>query len=1002
MIRKPILALAVAAALNPLTAGAVGVGGDIQLHSALNEALSADISLNSVAEGELESLSVTLASPEAFAKAGLERPYYLTDLRFSTGKKADGQPVIRVTSKNPVREPFLNFLIEVNWPKGKVMREFTLLLDPPTSFKRQPPIITTPDTGAQPTEIQRAPAAVPTSQAPGQDYKIQPNDTLWSIAKRTRPAGVSNEQMMLAIFRNNPQAFPRNNMNFMRAGTMLRIPEKPQVPHAEARGEFLSQVSSWEGTEAQPAEPRPRGTGIDATGPVKPPQDRGDRLEIVTQPGKQAGVPSEGKFEQNAMAQLEKDLMLTRELNEKVSAENNELQGRLKRLEYQLSDLERLLNLKNDKAALLQQQAQQQAGEGTAEPARVTEPEAKSFAEQPAPEVANQGKKPEPPVVEPIEQPVQTAQQVTAETKPATGTQLPAAERETAPPPVKEAQPEQKPAERKPAEAMPAQTKPVAPPVVTPPETGRLDDLLANPLLLAGGGGALLLLLILVALKSRRGGKPEQAAAKEEREALLPDEDSIPRFEDSSILKVPVGYGDEGHEESSLLLDFTPSELQGMGADSEIDPVSEADVYVAYGRFHQARELLREAIDRSPKRADLKLKMLEVLHVSGQHDDFLTTARIYADQGLPQQNAEGWARIAVLGRELDPDSPLFGGAGVAKAPPVAPVEPMETASQLDQALEELSSLRLPEEDEAEAPAAPMVEQPAEVRAEIKEDEDFLSLDDLEHLGVELDSAVAEEVKAPREGTLSAIERDVGIHEEEVLGRDRESAEANEPVIDLASQEDREALAAIEAFTGIRDSELDVEHGVLAMDEDHSLEDLEAQLGELAAQDEELHLRTTDEELDASLRTADQELAATAEPRPAIDFGAVEEEIELPVLELEEEAETLIVAPLAPEAEEELLEIPELTRPEVPESLKAPEARAEQGGDEFELPEDELSELDILAGEGEEDPVLAKLELAEAYIDMSDPDGARSILEEVLQEGSAEQKARAQQMLASLG
>ncbi|MCW8847684.1 MAG: pilus assembly protein FimV, partial [Sedimenticola sp.] len=130
MVRKLSLAMALVLGVSPLSSLAVGLG-DIQLKSALNQYLDAEINLLSVDKDEISDIKVTLASPEAFRRSGIERPFILSKLRFQADETKDGKTIIRVSSRDPIREPFLNFLIEVNWPKGKLLREYTVLLDPP-------------------------------------------------------------------------------------------------------------------------------------------------------------------------------------------------------------------------------------------------------------------------------------------------------------------------------------------------------------------------------------------------------------------------------------------------------------------------------------------------------------------------------------------------------------------------------------------------------------------------------------------------------------------------------------------------------------------------------------------------------------------------------------------------------------------------------------------------------------------------------------------------------
>jgi len=138
MFRRVSLALAIAAALAPLNVQSLGLG-EIQSKSYLNQTLDADIQLLSVDPDELDGIKVKLASVEEFKRAGIDRPFVLNSLRFKPVRLPNGKMVIRASSSDPIREPFLNFLVEVNWPKGRLLREYTVLLDPPVTLPRRSP-----------------------------------------------------------------------------------------------------------------------------------------------------------------------------------------------------------------------------------------------------------------------------------------------------------------------------------------------------------------------------------------------------------------------------------------------------------------------------------------------------------------------------------------------------------------------------------------------------------------------------------------------------------------------------------------------------------------------------------------------------------------------------------------------------------------------------------------------------------------------------------------------
>ena len=220
-VRKLVLAIAAASALSSGMAHALGLG-EVSLKSALNQPLVAEIELLEVRDLASGELIPSLATPEDFTKAGVERQYFLSDLKFTPVLKPNGKSVIRVTSSKPVLEPYLNFLVEVLWPSGRLLREYTLLLDPPlyspqttAAAAPQMPVaapaprplaapVRAPQPAVAPVSRPAAVAAAP-AKLDSNEYKTTSSDTLWEIARRV-PGG-SVHQTMLAIQELNPQAF---------------------------------------------------------------------------------------------------------------------------------------------------------------------------------------------------------------------------------------------------------------------------------------------------------------------------------------------------------------------------------------------------------------------------------------------------------------------------------------------------------------------------------------------------------------------------------------------------------------------------------------------------------------------------------------------------------------------------------------------------------------------------------------------------------------------------
>jgi pilus assembly protein FimV len=350
MFRKLSLALAVSAALWPAGGFALGLGG-LVTKSTLNEKFLADIELVAVDPGDLETLKVGLAPAADFARAGVDRPFQLSKLQFKPMQLPDGRAVIRVTTREPVREPFLDFLVEVNWPKGRLVRELTVLLDPPVTRPVPPPAIAVPVVGAPGRVERRAPqpkphpaAAVsapsPTMTITGQFGPVPRGATLWGIASDVKAPGASVEQAAMGLFRTNDEAFVAGDINRLKAGVTLRVPS-PQDMLAEdrrkARADFLAEARGEHRVSPVPADQlriavAPKGQAPGPKGPTPVSTETG-------QPQPAGGRGAE-------MERVRTDLMMVRETSESNRQETEELRSRIRELESQLGDIRQLLKLK--------------------------------------------------------------------------------------------------------------------------------------------------------------------------------------------------------------------------------------------------------------------------------------------------------------------------------------------------------------------------------------------------------------------------------------------------------------------------------------------------------------------------------------------------------------------------------------------------------------------------------------------------------------------------------
>ena len=358
--RRLLLALAVASTSSlSVPAWALGIG-EVQVQSALSQPLRAQIPLSDVGDLGAGEVLVRLASAEEYQKAGVERSQFLADLQFSPELRAAGGSVIRVTSRQPVREPYLNLLLEVTWPNGRQLREFNLLLDPP-SYSFQPPVAapavaSTPRLQAQAASSQTPPASSSGPQ-PGGQYQTRDNDRLWDIARAIRGPQATPQQAMLAIQRLNPQAFDGGNINRLKRNQTLQLPTAEQIQQhsaSEALAQVEQQHQSWR-SPAAPVRAQMDATRRSAAAAAPATVAKGDTLSLVgASAGKGAADAAQGKDKAAASEALKQQLALTQEGLDQARREREELSSRIADLQSQLEKLQRLVQLKDSQLAQLQ------------------------------------------------------------------------------------------------------------------------------------------------------------------------------------------------------------------------------------------------------------------------------------------------------------------------------------------------------------------------------------------------------------------------------------------------------------------------------------------------------------------------------------------------------------------------------------------------------------------------------------------------------------------------
>ena len=363
MIRSCLLLSATLLTFCSLAAYGLGLG-KLELNSALNQTFHAEIDLVDTAGLEPEEIVPALASLEDFDTYGVERTYLLTDLRFNVRRHEAGRLYLEVVSTNPIQEPFFNFIVEVLWPNGKLLSEYTVLLDPPIFGEEGIPLIEPAKSAITAQKIAGSARlrkeALQSTTSPmirqgdvlDDDYSVTgPGDTLWTIASKVRPnESVTIQQMMLALQRLNPEAFIKNNINLLKAGQVLRIPSSGDIGE-EAPSDAVSEV--W--MQHQEFEKYKSGgfAHLDATHRQTSEmsedvvEDDGElRLLAANRSHGQRAGDSDGR-----VADLENELAITREDLDRARLTNSELNVQLDDLEGQIETLNEIVKLKDDQLA---------------------------------------------------------------------------------------------------------------------------------------------------------------------------------------------------------------------------------------------------------------------------------------------------------------------------------------------------------------------------------------------------------------------------------------------------------------------------------------------------------------------------------------------------------------------------------------------------------------------------------------------------------------------------
>ncbi|WER46898.1 FimV/HubP family polar landmark protein [Cupriavidus sp. WKF15] len=683
--------------------------GQLRVQSNLGQPLQAEIDISGVSAEEAAGLSVKLASPAAYARAGLTYAPAVSSLRLEIERRPNGSYVAKVRSSQPISEPFVDILVDMSWSSGKVSRAYTFLLDPagakPSNQTFSPTTVVqaaTPDAspaaapapsplpepapavaqGTQPAAqaparparqpaARRAQAAQPAAEgeaAASGAYTVKRGDTLSSIAGDAvmDQEGVSLDQMLVALYRNNPNAFIGGNINRLKSGAVLQVPSRQQAQSVAPKTARREVVARTQGFDAY----RSRLAGAAAAKSVEPDSGRQQSGNVTARVQDQA-VPAAGpqnelklsKAERagqaNAAAQAEASVARERQLKE--------AEARLAQLEKNVGDMQKLIELKNSEIAKLTQANQAALADKDKAEKAAADKAAKTEAKAPT-VVAAEPPKADAPAEAARVAPAAPVAQAAAASAAEAPAAVPAAAAAAAAVPGAAASAAQAAAPAS-APAPAVKRPPVVVQAAPAPEPSFLDGLLANPMLLPGGGLLVALLGGYVIYRRRQQQKSADGGAF--GDSVLSQESTVMAGA-NSLFGAAGGQSVDTSQHSVFGADFRIG--NNMPEASEVDPIAEAEVYIAYGRDVQAEEILREALEKDPEQQPIRLKLLEIYSNRQDVEGF----RVIAEEMFAQTGGQGaeWLKAAEMGRALDAGNALFlsvtpdtsGGPETATAP----------------------------------------------------------------------------------------------------------------------------------------------------------------------------------------------------------------------------------------------------------------------------------------------------------------------------------------------
>lgn len=986
VLRKLAVALLSVGVMLPGLGHALAVR-DLQTKSALGEPYQGEIELVEIGDLNADEIKVSLATQEDFERLGVERVYFLTDLRFDVILNAGGRSYVKITSAKPVREPFLDFVVRIAWPGNTRLQGVTALLDPPVLADTAPqevarPLATqpavsepvqpvsevtqeqAPEESAEPPAPVMPPAAekpvrkpAPSEAVPAEpqpvpqpdSYRTRAGDTMWKVAEQLRPSdAVSVSQTMVAIQRANPKAFAGDNINQLKRGQVLRVPSEAQIREVsaqEAAASIREQTSEWRASRAAAPVEKPALDAQQVNATVAPEAPKAaapapkPEMKLLAQSDK-AGASAAGK-EQGAVKPADaKKLDENRVKAEAAKAEKDKLASKVGTLDAKVKTNDKQLEVQNAKLAELQAKLKDQ--QAKAEAAKVEA--AKAAAAAPAPVPAADATKP-----------TATAEELDAVTSP-DATPATAAT-DTAP--VMEPKP------------LPPQPAPAPAPVVEEPS--KLP-------LIAGGAGLLALLGAAFFFMKRRREKTEEEEALAELEGM---DDRLAEIGGGSSSDTAFAFQDDRRDADEFALPEASFEVAqapvAAARDSVLaDPLEEVEQYLAFERYPQAAGFLAKAISANPARADLRMKLLEVYAHLDDHAGFAEQESWFEQQGDLSSLAraeELKSSMSALPAAKDEDDLLHFepglGKSAAKQDDIASLEDLEmdfnasvsasspslqAVSDNDLGLDADFSLDLPDEKPVAKTSAA---------------DSGLSLDD------DLDFSFDSKPGKVAEPAASADD----------LSFDLSDASFDEP--------------AVAAKVTAADEGMDFSLDEVTLDEPKLDTSSDIGLGEIELADFDMETPSAKAEPAPASSTIEDDLSfglddleAAAPASAAAESFDLEGDFSLdekPAADLSFD-ETLQADSGMNDAAatfDEALNLDDMAVTEAPAPAAAPASEVAGMDDEF----------DFLA---DTDENATKLDLARAYIDMGDMEGARDILQEVLNEGNGTQKDEAKGLLAQVG